>query len=186
MGIGRIFYRWGVIANFSEEANKVFTGAQPWWTFISSAPKLIEKHFPTDKLITNYQIQSTLLSNENFNNLTRTQSAQWKNAQSTFSFTSPQPIRPKEASDSDFTIEDVMLWPGMRFSLRSQCMRCSAGRLHTYTFHGSETFRRSSKSRSRLPWNAASFPSNHVLFLRPDSSYQQQKKTCYLPIIKAT
>ena len=35
-------------------------------------------------------------------------------------FTSPQPIRPKEASDSDFTIEGVMLWPGMRFSLRSQ------------------------------------------------------------------
>jgi len=25
------------------------------------------------------------------------------------------------ASDSDFTIEDVMLWQGMRFSLRSQC-----------------------------------------------------------------
>ena len=38
-------------------------------------------------------------------------------------------IRPKEASDSDFTIEDVMLWPGMRLSLRSQCKRCSAGRL---------------------------------------------------------
>ena len=56
----------------------------------------------------------------------------------------------------------------------------------TYTFHGSETFRRSSKSRSRLPWSAASFPSNHVLFLRPDSSYQQQRKTCYLPIIKKT
>ena len=47
-----------------------------------------------------------------------------------FYFTSSQPIRPKEASDSDFTIEDVMLWPGMRFSLRSQCKRCSAGRLH--------------------------------------------------------
>ena len=28
-----------------------------------------------------------------------------------FYFTSPQPIKPKEASDSDFTIEDVMLWP---------------------------------------------------------------------------
>jgi len=38
-------------------------------------------------------------------------------------------IRPKEASDSDFTIGDVMLWPGMRFSLRSQCKRCCAGRL---------------------------------------------------------
>jgi len=38
-------------------------------------------------------------------------------------------IKPKEASDSDFTIEDIMLWPGMRFSLRSQCKRCSAGRL---------------------------------------------------------
>jgi len=37
-------------------------------------------------------------------------------------------IRPKEASDSHFTIEDVMLWPGMRF-LRSQYKRCSAGRL---------------------------------------------------------
>jgi len=23
-----------------------------------------------------------------------------------------------------------MLWPGMRFSLRTQCKRCSAGRLH--------------------------------------------------------
>jgi len=45
-------------------------------------------------------------------------------------FNSPQPIRPKEASDSDFTIEDVMLWPRMRFSLRSQCKRCFAGRLH--------------------------------------------------------
>ena len=50
-----------------------------------------------------------------------------------FYFTSSQPIRPKEASDSDFTIEDVMLWPGMRFSLRSQCKRCSAGRLHQLT-----------------------------------------------------
>ena len=56
----------------------------------------------------------------------------------------------------------------------------------TYTFHGSETFRWSSKSRSRLPWRAASFPLNHVLFLRPHSSYQQQRKTCYLPIIKTT
>ena len=46
-----------------------------------------------------------------------------------FYFTSPQPIKPKEASDSDFTIEDVMLWPDMCFSLRSQCKRCSAGRL---------------------------------------------------------
>ena len=46
-----------------------------------------------------------------------------------FHFTSPQPIKPKEASNSDFTIEDVMLWPGMCFSLRSQCKRCSAGRL---------------------------------------------------------
>ena len=34
--------------------------------------------------------------------------------------------------------------------------------------------------------NAASFPLNHVLFLRPDSSYQQQRMTCYLPIIKTT
>ena len=25
-----------------------------------------------------------------------------------------------------------MLWPGMRFSLRSQCKRCSAGRLQWY------------------------------------------------------
>jgi len=48
-----------------------------------------------------------------------------------FYFTSPQPIRPKEASDSDFTNEDVMLWPGMRFSLRSQCKCCSAGRLQS-------------------------------------------------------
>jgi len=46
-----------------------------------------------------------------------------------FYFTSPQPIRPKEASDSDFTVEDVMLWPGMRFCLRSRCKHCSAGRL---------------------------------------------------------
>jgi len=46
-----------------------------------------------------------------------------------FYFTSPQPIRPKEASDSDFTIEDAMLRPCMRFSLRSQCKRYSAGRL---------------------------------------------------------
>jgi len=50
-----------------------------------------------------------------------------------FYFTSSQPIRPKEASDSYFTIEDIMLWPGMRF-LRSQCKRCSAGRLHLYSF----------------------------------------------------
>ena len=56
----------------------------------------------------------------------------------------------------------------------------------TYTFHGSDTFRWSSKNRSRLPWSAASFPSNHMLFLRPDSSYQQQRKTCYLPTIKTT
>ena len=48
-----------------------------------------------------------------------------------FYFTSPQPFKPKEASDSDFTIEDVMLWPGMRF-LHSQCKRCSAGRLHLH------------------------------------------------------
>jgi len=41
-------------------------------------------------------------------------------------------IKPKEASDSDFTIEGVMLWPGMRFSLRSQCKRCSAGRLQKH------------------------------------------------------
>jgi len=47
-----------------------------------------------------------------------------------FYFTSPQPIKPNEASDSDFTIADLMLWPGMRFCLRSQCKRCSAGRLH--------------------------------------------------------
>jgi len=47
-----------------------------------------------------------------------------------FYFTSPQPIKPNEASDSDFTIEDVMLWPGMRFTLRSRCELCSAGRLH--------------------------------------------------------
>jgi len=52
---------------------------------------------------------------------------------SNFYFTSPQPIKPKEASDSDFTIEDVMLWPGMRFSLRSQWKRYSAGRLHNMT-----------------------------------------------------
>jgi len=52
-----------------------------------------------------------------------------------FYFTSPQPIKPKEASDSDFTIEDVMLWPGMHFSLRSQCKRCSAGRSHKVLTH---------------------------------------------------
>jgi len=46
-----------------------------------------------------------------------------------FYFTSPQPFRPKEASDSDFTIEDVMLWSGVRFSFRSQYKRCFAGRL---------------------------------------------------------
>ena len=56
-----------------------------------------------------------------------------------FYFTSPQAIRPKEASDSDFTIEDVMLWPGMRFSLRSQCKRCSAGRLHNSLPYGSRS-----------------------------------------------
>ena len=49
-----------------------------------------------------------------------------------FYFSSPQPIRSKEASDSDFTIDDVMLWLGMRFSLRSQCKRCSAGRLYLH------------------------------------------------------
>jgi len=47
-----------------------------------------------------------------------------------FYFTSPQPIRPKEASDTDITIEDAMIWPGMHFSLRSQCKHCSAGHLH--------------------------------------------------------
>ena len=57
----------------------------------------------------------------------------FSSAMFSFYFASPQPIRPKEASDSDFTIEDVMLWPGMRFSLRSQCKRCSAGRLHSCT-----------------------------------------------------
>ena len=60
-----------------------------------------------------------------------------------FYFTSPQPIKPKEASDSDFTIGDVMLWPGMRFSLLSQCKRCSAGRLHVvhrlYNFSNATT-----------------------------------------------
>jgi len=55
-----------------------------------------------------------------------------------FYFTSPQPIRPKEASYSDFTIEDVMLWPGMHFSLRSQCKRCSAGRLQHEARHARE------------------------------------------------
>jgi len=59
-------------------------------------------------------------------------------ARSNFYFTSPQPIEPKEASDSDFTIEDVMLWPGMRF-LRSQCKRCSAGRLQNFA---KENFRK--------------------------------------------
>jgi len=56
-----------------------------------------------------------------------------------FYFTSPQPIRPKEASDSDFTIEDVMLWPDMRFSLRSKCERCSAGYLHNSLAYGSRS-----------------------------------------------
>ena len=45
-------------------------------------------------------------------------------------------------------------------------------------------FWRGSKSRSRLPWNAASFPSNRVLFLRPYSSYQQQKRRATFPSSK--
>ena len=126
--------------------------------FISS--KTNRKTFPTDKLITNYQIQSTLLSNENFNNLTRTQSTQWKNAQSTFSFTSPQPIRPKEASDSDFTIENVMLWLGMRFSLRSQCKRCSAGRLHNFLPYGSRSSH-SCSTRRNLRIEDRMLPARH-------------------------
>ena len=53
-------------------------------------------------------------------------------------FASPLAVRPKEASDSNFTIEDVMLWLGMRFSLRSQCKRCSAGRLRIHTKNKTE------------------------------------------------
>jgi len=64
-----------------------------------------------------------------------------------FYFTSPQPIKPKEASDSDFTIEDVMLWPGMCF-LRSQCKRCSAGRLHNFLPYGSRSIHSCSTRRS--------------------------------------
>ena len=63
-----------------------------------------------------------------------------------FYFTSPQPIRPNETSD--FTIEDVMLWPGMRLSLRSQCKRCSAGRLHNSLPYGSRSSHSCSTRRS--------------------------------------
>ena len=62
-------------------------------------------------------------------------------------FASPLAVRPKEASDSDFTIEGVMLWPDMHFSLRSQCKRCSAGCLHNCLPYGS----RSSQSCSTRP-----------------------------------
>jgi len=65
-------------------------------------------------------------------------------------------IRPKEASDSDFTIEDAMLWPGMRLSLPSQCKCCSAGRLQINHFRictfsrkqVSAWFRRSSSDKT--------------------------------------
>ena len=52
------------------------------------------------------------------------------------------------------------------------------------TFHGSETFRRSSKSRSCLPWSAASFPLNHVLFLRPDTLTSNKERRATFPSSK--
>jgi len=47
-----------------------------------------------------------------------------------FCFTSPQPVRPKEASDSVSTIRDVTRLTdelAVCFSLRTQCKRCSTG-----------------------------------------------------------
>ena len=52
-------------------------------------------------------------------------------------------------------------------------------------YHGWETFRRGSKNKSALQSNAATSPSNHVLFLQPDSSCHLRRKRCYLPIIAA-
>ena len=56
-----------------------------------------------------------------------------------------------------------MLWPGMRFSLRSQCKRCSAGRLQKQSFakfptpklslHNSAPFCLREKIRRDLPQN---------------------------------
>jgi len=46
-----------------------------------------------------------------------------------FYFTSPQRIRPKEAPQR-IRPKEGMLWPGMPFSLRSQCKCCTARRLH--------------------------------------------------------
>ena len=51
--------------------------------------------------------------------------------------------------------------------------------------HGWGTFRRGSKNKSALQSNAATSPSNHVLFLQPDSSCYLRRKTCCLPIIAA-
>ena len=44
------------------------------------------------------------------NKMPHNRRARWQNNKY-FYFTSPQPTTPREASDSDFTIEDVMLWP---------------------------------------------------------------------------
>ena len=52
-------------------------------------------------------------------------------------------------------------------------------------FHFPRIFRRDSKNKSALQSNAAILPSNHVLFLQPDSSCHLLKKTCCLPIIVA-
>ena len=46
-------------------------------------------------------------------------------------------------------------------------------------------FRRGSKNKSALQSNAAILPSNHVLFLQPDSSCHLRRKTYCLPIIVA-
>jgi len=46
----------------------------------------------------------------------------------TIFFTLPQPVRPKEAPDSVSTIRDVVpvtVELAVRFSLRTQCKRCS-------------------------------------------------------------
>ena len=42
-----------------------------------------------------------------------------------------------------------MIWPGMRFSLRSQCKRCSSGRLHNSLPHGSYSSHSCSTRRSQ-------------------------------------
>ena len=55
----------------------------------------------------------------------------------------------------------------------------------TYTSHGLEMSHEVLKADYVCCETLLFSPSNHVLFSTPDSSYQQLRKTCYLPIITA-